>query len=180
MGYFEPGHPLRWLADHLFESYDGQLGHERAYWRAYGFILAFPLNVYNVFTDQPMWLWLDLFSPNLCPYSVDHLSAGVKALIAAGYVPVARSLAETMGDSYRSKMPHGPIWNRVNMLGQVVLSLCLCHSRFADRPAGPWVKSHGPPQWCRKLFEGLPFLSYGWSVDIFLAGILGVGFVFLV
>ncbi len=57
-GFFEPGRPMRWLADQLFESYDGSLGHERAYWRAYGLILAFPLNVYNVFTEHPMWLWL--------------------------------------------------------------------------------------------------------------------------
>src|SRR4029079_9628829 len=28
-------------------------------------------------------------------------------------------------------------------------------------------------------FEGIPFLSYGWSVDIFLAGILGGGLYFL-
>ncbi|MCK5407224.1 MAG: NAD(P)-binding domain-containing protein, partial [Candidatus Krumholzibacteria bacterium] len=29
-------------------------GNGREYWRAYGFILAWPLNVYNVFTDQPL------------------------------------------------------------------------------------------------------------------------------
>jgi polyferredoxin len=32
--------------------------------------------------------------------------------------------------------------------------------------------------WYQKLFEGIPFLSYGWSVDIFMAGILGVGLYF--
>jgi len=32
------------------------------------------------------------------------------------------ALAETMGDAQRQKMPHGPIWNRVNMTGQVVLA----------------------------------------------------------
>ena len=34
------------------------MGHPRAYWRAYGFILAWPLNVYNVFTNQPIFWWL--------------------------------------------------------------------------------------------------------------------------
>ena len=42
-GWFEPGHPLRWIADQLFESYDGARGHERAYWRAIGLLLAWPL-----------------------------------------------------------------------------------------------------------------------------------------
>jgi polyferredoxin len=32
--------------------------------------------------------------------------------------------------------------------------------------------------WYHKLFEGIPFFHYTWSVDIFLAGILGVGLYF--
>ncbi|MFB6247568.1 MAG: NAD(P)-binding domain-containing protein, partial [Salinibacter sp.] len=32
--------------------------HGREYWRAYGFILAWPLMVYNVFTSDPLWWWL--------------------------------------------------------------------------------------------------------------------------
>jgi ferredoxin len=35
-----------------------------------------------------------------------------------------------------------------------------------------------PTRWYHKLFEGIPFLSYAWSVDIFMAGILGVGLYF--
>src|SRR5207249_1639874 len=65
-GWFEHERPLRWIADQLFESYDGSLGHERAYWRSYGFILAFPLNVYNVFTEHPMGLWLGISFLQTC------------------------------------------------------------------------------------------------------------------
>ena len=32
--------------------------------------------------------------------------------------------------------------------------------------------------WFEYLFEGLPFLNYGWFVDIFLGGIIGVGLYF--
>ena len=35
-----------------------------------------------------------------------------------------------------------------------------------------------PTHWYHKLFEGIPFLNYAWSVDIFMAGILGVGLYF--
>lgn len=56
------------IADNLFESYISPAqylarqwpdwGHPRAYWRAYGFVLAWPLMVYNVFTDAPIMWWL--------------------------------------------------------------------------------------------------------------------------
>ena len=42
-GFFHEGAMLQPLADLFFETYDGGLGEERAYWRAYGFVLAWPL-----------------------------------------------------------------------------------------------------------------------------------------
>ncbi|HEY2711477.1 MAG TPA: NAD(P)-binding domain-containing protein [Chthoniobacterales bacterium] len=175
-GWFEPGHPLRWLADHLFESYDGSLGHERAYWRAYGFILAFPLNVYNVFTDHPMWLWLGICFLQtfvIIPLIIFRWGKGAYC----GWVCSCGALAETMGDRQRSKMPHGPFWNRFNMVGQAVLlfAFLILALRIAGWALGEdsWT-SH----WYHKLFEGIPFLNYGWSVDICMAGIIGVGLYF--
>ena len=175
-GWFEPGHPLRWLADHLFESYDGSLGHERAYWRAYGFILAFPLNVYNVFTDHPMWLWLGICFLQtfvIIPLIIFRWGKGAYC----GWVCSCGALAETMGDTQRSKMPHGPFWNRVNMVGQAVLFFAFLI--LALRIAG-WTSGEDswPSHWYHKLFEGIPFLNYGWSVDIFMAGVVGVGLYF--
>jgi NosR/NirI family nitrous oxide reductase transcriptional regulator len=175
-GLFEPGHPLRWLADQLFESYDGSLGHERAYWRAYGFILAFPLNVYNVFTDHPLWLWLGICFLQtfvIIPLIIFRWGKGAYC----GWICSCGALAETMGDSYRSKMPHGPFWNRVNMVGQAALlfAFAILGLRVAGWALGEesWA-SH----WYHKLFEGIPFLNYSWSVDIFMGGILGVGLYF--
>jgi len=172
-GYFEPGHPLRWLADQLFERYDGLLGHERAYWRAYGFILAFPLYVYNVFTEHPMWLWLGISFVQtfvIVPLIVYRWGKGAYC----GWVCSCGALAETLGDAHRQKMLHGPVWNRVNMLGQAVLafSLVILGLRIAGWSLGPASWATG---WHHALFEGIPFLNYGWSVDIFLAGIVGVG-----
>ena len=175
-GWFEPERPLRWLADNLFESYDGMLGHERAYWRAYGFVLAFPLNVYNVFTEHPMWLWLGISFVQtfvFIPLIVWRWGKGAYC----GWLCSCGALAETLGDAHRSKMPHGPIWNRVNLLGQVVLVFAF--SIMSLRIAG-WIL--GDNSWCthwyHQLFEGIPFLNYSWSVDIFLGGILGVGLYF--
>jgi polyferredoxin len=175
-GYFEPGHPLRWLADQLFESYDGSLGHERAYWRAYGFILAFPLNVYNVFTDHPLWLWLGISFMQtfvIIPLIIFRWGKGAYC----GWICSCGALAETMGDTQRTKMPHGPFWNRVNMVGQAALlfALGILGLRIAGWALG---EESWPTHWYHKLFEGIPFLNYGWSVDIFMGGILGVGLYF--
>ncbi len=175
-GFFEPGQPMHWLADHLFESYDGTLGHERAYWRAYGFILAFPLNVYNVFTDQPMWLWLGISFVQtfvLIPLIIFRWGKGAYC----GWICSCGALAETMGDTQRTKMPHGPFWNRVNMVGQAALLFALVI--LGLRIAG-WALGEGSwaTHWYHKLFEGIPFLNYAWSVDIFMGGILGVGLYF--
>jgi NosR/NirI family nitrous oxide reductase transcriptional regulator len=175
-GYFEPGHPLRWLADHLFERYDGALGHERAYWRAYGFILAFPLNVYEVFTDHPMWLWLGISFLQtfvIIPLIVFRWGKGAYC----GWVCTCGALAETLGDAHRQKMPHGPAWNRVNMLGQGVLlfAFVTLGLRIAGWMLGPNSRATA---WYYGLFERIPFLNYAWSVDILLAGIVGLGVYF--
>ena len=179
-GWFEQGAPLRWLADQLFETYDGGIGHERAYWRAYGFILAFPLNVYNVFTEHPMWLWLGIAFVQtfvIIPLIIFRWGKGAYC----GWICSCGALAETLGDTQRHKMPHGPGWNRLNMLGQATLLFALV--LLVLRIVG-WVfpGAEGTPSavtvWFNRLFEGIPFLSYAWSVDIFLAGILGVGLYF--
>ncbi len=173
-GWFEMGHPLRWLADQLFESYDGSLGHERAYWRAYGFILAFPLNVYNVFTEHPMWLWLGISFVQtfvLIPLIIWRWGKGAYC----GWLCSCGALAETLGDTHRQKMPHGPFWNRLNMVGQVALVFALVI--LGLRIAG-WAGNETAAHWHQELFEGIPFLNYAWSVDILMGGIFGVGLYF--
>ncbi|HEX8373130.1 MAG TPA: NAD(P)-binding domain-containing protein [Chthoniobacterales bacterium] len=173
-GWFEPAQPLRWLADQLFESYDGERGHERAYWRAYGFILAFPLNVYNVFTEHPMWLWLGISFVQtfvIIPLVIWRWGKGAYC----GWICSCGALAETLGDAHRQKMPHGSFWNRLNMLGQVVLlfAMLILILRIAS-----WAGIGWAAHWYERLFVGIPFLNYAWSVDILLGGILGVGLYF--
>jgi thioredoxin reductase/NAD-dependent dihydropyrimidine dehydrogenase PreA subunit len=175
-GLFEQGHALRWAADHLFEAYDGGIGRERAYWRAYGFVLPFPLYVYNVFTSRPMWLWLVISALQtfvIIPLLVFRWGKGAYC----GWLCSCGALAETLGDAHRQKMPHGPVWNRVNMMGQATLAFAVV---ILGLRIGGW--SLGEASWAARgfhaLFEGIPFLNYSWSVDIFLGGIIGVGLYF--
>jgi len=177
-GAFDAGFG-RTVADNLFPA-SGAAAHGREYWRAFGFILAWPLFVWNVFSYEPLAWWLVIAFLQtfvLIPLAVRRWGKGAYC----GWVCSCGALAETMGDTEREKMPHGPVWNRVNMVGQAILAAALL--LFAARAISWIAPGTAAGRVTQRLFDGL--LS-GWSlfgievnyyhvVDIFLAGILGVG-----
>ncbi len=192
-GFFSSG----WgevIGDNLFEKYIPaaeyaagtwpEWGHPRAYWRAYGFILAWPLNVYNVFTDSPHWWWIGIGVVQtfiLIPWLIRRWGKGVYC----GWICSCGALAETMGDRHRHKMPHGLVWNRVNMIGQVFLAVAF--GLLLIRIFG-WMM---PNSWAdgsfNVLLQGIGsdgqkvagwMFSYKWFVDVLFGGIIGVGFYF--
>lgn len=173
-GMFAEGTNLEWIADQFFERYD-MIGHERAYWRAYGFILAWPLFVYNFFTATPMWGWIVVGSIQtfvIIPALIYRFGKGAYC----GWICSCGALAETMGDTHRHKMPHGPFWNRLNLIGQafLVFAIVLMILRI-----GAWVAPDSSAQaGFDFLFQELPVLNYRWFVDLLWAGIIGVGFYF--
>ncbi|HMI30476.1 MAG TPA: 4Fe-4S binding protein, partial [Candidatus Limnocylindrales bacterium] len=158
------------IADALFPvvSY----GHGREFWRAYGLILAWPLNVYNIFTHDPLWWWIGigiLQTLVLIPLGIYFFGKGVYC----GWICSCGAMAETLGDTHRHKMPHGPLWNRMNMIGQGILLIAVL--MLAVRIIG-WVLPRG--SWADSIFD--PFLKtpYKWGVDVFLAGVIGYGLYF--
>lgn len=176
-GFFADGAMLKPVADLFFETYGdgGPLQGERAYWRAYGFILAWPLMVYNWFTAQPIWGWLVLGSIQtfvIIPLIIWRWGKGAYC----GWLCSCGALAETLGDTHRHKMPHGPGWNRLNMLGQVILAVAFV--MLGLRIYG-WVM---PESVVAARFDdwlsGGSALSYKWVVDVALAGFIGVGLYF--
>jgi len=175
-GWFDSG-ALKTIADHLFPvvNYD----HGREYWRAFGFVLAWPLFIWNVFTSQPMWWWLAISLVQtfvIIPLIVWRWGKGAYC----GWVCSCGGLAETMGDEHRDKMPHGPFWNRLNMTGQVILfaALLIALMRFVS-----WMAPNSPlGQMAARGFTGMVSqwsvlgveLNYYHIVDIGLAGIVGL------
>ncbi len=158
------------LADALFPvvSY----GHGREYWRAYGLILAWPLNVYNLFTHEPLWAWIAIGFVQTCvliPLGIHFFGKGVYC----GWICSCGALAETLGDTHRHKMPHGPRWNRLNLAGQIVLAIAVAMLVLRivgwALPSGNWVDTH---------FDALFKERYKWTVDVFLAGVVGYGVYF--
>jgi polyferredoxin len=162
-----------WIADSLFPPCN--YGHGREYWRAYGFILAFPLNVYNLFTDKPLWLWIAICFLQtfvIIPWLIFRWGKGAYC----GWLCSCGALAETLGDNHRHKMPHGPKWNRLNMAGQAILAFAFVILLF--RILGWILPGSFLSASYEALFEKIPLLNYHFSVDLFLAGMIGVGFYF--
>jgi NosR/NirI family transcriptional regulator, nitrous oxide reductase regulator len=158
------------LADALFPRVD--YGHGREFWRAYGLILAWPLNVYNLFTRQPLGWWIVIAVIQtlvLIPVGIYFFGKGVYC----GWICSCGALAETLGDTHRHKMPHGPTWNRVNLVGQGILAVAV--ALLALRIAG-WVLP--PGNWADRVFEPWLKAPYKWTVDVFLAGVVGYGVYF--
>ncbi len=180
------------IADALFPSYISaqelaahtwpDWGHPRAYWHAYSFIFAWPLGVYTVFTDTPQVAWLIIGAIQtfvIIPLIVLKWGKGAYC----SWICSCGAMAETMGDQHRHKMPHGSKWNKLNMLGQVILFVAA--ALLVIRVLG-WVF---PDTWMNEMFnlflkgenkeyQLVNAFSYKWVVDIFLAGILGFGLYF--
>jgi len=157
------------LTDALFPAVT--YGHGREFWRAYGLVLAWPLNVYNVFTPEPLPWWLAIAALQtlvLIPLGIYFYGKGVYC----GWICSCGALAETLGDTERHKMPHGPRWNRLNLAGQAILAAAL--ALLLVRIAG-WMLPAG------NAFASAmePLLHhYKWTVDVFLAGVIGYGVYF--
>ena len=190
-GWFDQGFG-RTIGDNLFESYIPEAqylarqwpewGHPRAYWRAYGFVLAWPLMVYNVFTDAPILWWLVISFVQtfvIIPLLIWRWGKGAYC----GWICSCGALAETMGDQHRHKMPHGPFWNRFNMAGQVILALAFL-ILFVRIAGWVWPQSLAGSAFAL-LLDGknaagavVNYASWKWVVDIALGGIIGVGLYF--
>jgi len=170
-GWFDQG-AGKVVADSLFPIAD--YGHGREYWRAFGFILAWPLFIWNMFTSQPLWGWLIISVIQtfiLIPIIIRYWGKGAYC----GWICSCGAMAESLGDKQRHKMPHGPAWNRWNMVGQVILAIAMLLlvlrilSWAGVAPLGA-IFDGLLSGWT--LF-GIIQLNYYQVVDIFLAGTVG-------
>ncbi len=179
-GAFDSGF-MKSVADSLFPEAD--YGHGREYWRAFGFILAWPLFIWNVFSSEPLWIWLIISLIQtliIIPAMIYHWGKGAYC----GWICSCGAMAETLGDEYRHKMPHGAGWNRVNMVGQVILLIALVI--LATRLISWALPSSSLGQSIEVVYMSMLHginlfgiqLSYTWIVDLLLAGIVGYAFYF--
>jgi thioredoxin reductase/Fe-S-cluster-containing hydrogenase component 2 len=154
---------------------DGQGGDPNQFWRAFGFILAWPLFIYNIFTEAPIWGWIVLgFIQTfvIIPLIVWRWGKGAYC----GWICSCGAMAETLGDQHRHKMPHGPKWNRLNMIGQGILAIAFI--LLLLRVIGwvtPWS---GFDRAVAGFVDGNELFSYKVLIDLWLAGAVGYGLYF--
>lgn len=166
-GVFDNGF-MKTVGDNLFPDH--------SYWRSFGFILAWPLFVWNFFNWKPLTWWLVIGGVQtfvLIPWMVRRWGKGAYC----GWICSCGALAETLGDTQRQKMPHGPRWNRLNLVGQVILAICF--ALFAMRIVAWTWPSSNIGMHLQKTYDNLFYshsvYDYYHVVDMFLAGIVGVG-----
>jgi polyferredoxin len=158
-------------------TYDPQ---GREYWRAFGLILAWPLFLWNVFNHQPLVWWLVISVVQtllLIPLGIYFWGKGVYC----GWICSCGAMAETLGDTHRHKMPHGPMWNRANAIGQFFLAaalLILAVRVAAWLSPGGWAERVYTGAMSTSKYGGIPVLNYAWFVDLLWAGIIGFGLYF--
>lgn len=158
----------QWFADQFFPipSYSP----DREYWRAFGFVLAWPLFIWNLFNDHPTtgWLVLGLVQTFvIIPLIVWRWGKGAYC----GWICSCGALAETLGDTQRHKMPHGPRANRWNMAGQVILAVAML---LLVLRILAWVGLGFANGIYYGLLNGWPIFNYAYIVDLWLAGVMGV------
>lgn len=172
-GWFTSGGIGEWFGMTFLSNGPGTTPDQ--YWRAFGFILAWPLFIYNVFTPGPLWGWLVLSLIQtfiIIPLIVRRWGKGAYC----GWICSCGAMAETLGDQHRHKMPHGPKVNRLNMIGQAILAIAFL--LLALRVVGWVVPNNGFNQFVSGLIGDNSFFSYKVIIDLWLAGAIGYGLYF--
>lgn len=147
-----------------------------AYWKAYGFILAWPLSL-GVLYDSGLtkfWLVYGLsFTFLLIPFLVIRYGKGAYC----GWICSCGGLAETLGDEHRQKMPHGKFIYSIEHSGQYILLFAFLLTGL--KLVGLYGKEYIPTLIQLEYISDSMKWIYDVVVDIGLAGVIGVGLYFM-
>ncbi len=147
-----------------------------SYWRSYGFILAWPLFLSNLYNSSVTSFWL-IFSFVqtfvLIPYIVYRWGKGAYC----GWICSCGALAETLGDDYRTLAPHGAKPKKWENIGQWILLAAFLLTAFKLLSV---LYNFEIPIINEKLSYTTDFIHnfYYVAIDVIFAGVLGVGVYF--
>ncbi|MBU2492872.1 MAG: NAD(P)-binding domain-containing protein [Bacteroidetes bacterium] len=149
---------------------------KESYWRAYGFILAWPLNFSNLYNGSitSFWLLFSLFQTFLfIPFIVYRWGKGAYC----GWICSCGAMAETLGDEYRTLAPHGPKAKKWENFGQWAL---LAAFIITGLKLISILYNIEIPVINEKISHASDFLHkfYYLGIDVIFAGVLGVGVYF--
>ena len=148
----------------------------QSYWKSYGFILAWPLNLYNLYNGDITTFWL-VFSLIqtfvIIPLIVYKWGKGAYC----GWICSCGGLAETLGDDYRTLAPHGAKAKKWENFSQYVLAAAFLITLL--KLVGILYKIPIPA-----INENLSYTAdffhnfYYIGIDVIFAGVLGIGVYF--
>lgn len=147
-----------------------------SYWRAYGFILAWPLNFSNLYNGNitTFWLLFSLFQTFVfIPFIVYKWGKGAYC----GWICSCGAMAETLGDEYRTLAPHGPKAKKWENFGQWALLFAFI---ITGMKLLSILYNVEVPIINEKISYAADFLHkfYYLGIDVIFAGVLGVGVYF--
>ncbi len=151
-------------------------GAQPSYWRSYGFILAWPLNLFNLYNGDITTFWL-IFSLVqtfvIIPYIVYRWGKGAYC----GWICSCGAMAETLGDEYRNLAPHGAKAKKLENIGQWVLVAAFLVTALKLLSV---VYNVEIPLINENVSYTADFLHnfYYIAIDIIFAGVLGIGVYF--
>lgn len=147
-----------------------------SYWHSYGFILAWPLFMPNLYASNitTFWLVFSLLQTFVfIPYIVYRWGKGAYC----GWICSCGALAETLGDEYRTLAPHGPKAKKWENFGQWAL---LSAFIITGLKLISVLYDFNIPIINEKVSYTSDFLHifYYLGIDVIFAGVLGVGVYF--
>jgi polyferredoxin len=135
-------------------------------WSSFGLVLFWPLNINN-FGTSTFWTWFP-FVQTFVILLLAVLKWGKGAY--CGWICSCGAMAETLGDEYRTKSPHGPLAKKLDNIGQIILwwAFLAAALYFSSKHLAGTGSLIADTLW------GL----YKFTIDVFFAGVLGLGIYF--
>lgn len=157
-----------WIAPHSASPIVQQLFPEGK-WSAFGFILFWPLNFWTFGTSTFWTIFPYIQTFVILPLIVWKWGKGAYC----GWICSCGAMAETLGDEYRSKAPHGKTAKKMENIGQIALWFAtgLVIYQIITGAIGHAESVH--------LFKQNGFAqTYKFLIDVIFAGVLGLGLYF--
>ena len=158
------------LPFHLYEPMANMIGKESSFiqqvfpsgkWSSFALILFWPLNMWE-FGKTQFWTVFPLIQTFvILPFIIWYWGKGVYC----GWICSCGGMAETFGDEYRDKAPHGPKAKKMENIGQYILAFAIVTTIIVYFTKGSFIGT------------GFEYL-YKFLIDIIFAGVLGLGVYF--
>ena len=153
-----------------------QIFPNESYWRSYGFILAWPLSLSNLYSSNitTFWLVFSLFQTFVViPFIVYKWGKGAYC----GWICSCGAMAETLGDEYRTLALHGPKAKKWENFGQWALLVAFTITVVKLISI---LYNIEIPIINQNISYAADFVQkfYYMGIDVIFAGVLGVGVYF--